>query len=124
MDDLKVTRAEGFPVQGQLMTGEVVTGLLILRYDRQQVKGFPHPVGVGMPRWCELRIEGTAPLNPNSFTATVVSERLDERMQILVIPERTFVHDGFWTCEGLYVLQNRWRLPGAGLGIQDLPGDR
>jgi len=123
MNDLRVTRAEGFPFQGHLLTGELVTGLLVLRYDRQQVEGFLLPIGAGMTRWCELRIEGTAPLNPNSFTATVVSERLGEQTQIQIIPERTFVHDGFWVCEGRYMLQNRWRLPGAGLGIQDLPGE-
>jgi len=45
-------------------------------------------------------------------------------MQILVLPERTFIHDGFWVCDGPFALQNRWRLSGAGLGIHDLPGDR
>jgi len=124
MDDLPMTRAQGFPVQGQLLTGEPVTGLLVLRSDRQQIEDFLHPVGAGKTRRGELRIEGTVPLNPNSFTATVVSERLGERMQILVIPERARVHDGFWVCDGPYELQHRWRLSEAGLDIQDRSGDR
>lgn len=82
-----MTRAEGFPCQGQLLSGEPVTGLLILRYERQQVDGFPHPVGAGMSRWCELQIEGPVPAPPMPFTAVVISHRLGERMQIDVTPE-------------------------------------
>lgn len=55
-----MTWAERFPVQGQLLTGELVIGLLVLRYDCQRIEGFPHPVGAGMTNWCELRIEDSA----------------------------------------------------------------
>jgi len=121
MDDLPMTRAEGFPVQGQITTGEVVTGLLTLRYDRQQIDGFPHPVGAGMTRRCELTIEGMMPERPLPFTAMVISDRLGERMQIDVTPHTVSPSATSWTCEGPYELVQRWRLPGAGLGLQDLP---
>lgn len=110
-----MTRAEGFPVQGLLVNGVPVTGLLILRYDRQQVEGFPHPVGAGMVRWCKLQIEGTRPDPALPFTAVVVSERLGERMQIDVTPEFVTAGEGVWLCQGPYELKRRWKLPGVGL---------
>lgn len=110
-----MTRAEGFPCHGQLSSGEPVTGLLILRYDRRQVEGFPHPIGAGMTRWCELRIEGTMPEPVLPFTALVISDRLGERMQIDVTPEIVTVGKGVWSCQGPYELKRRWKLPGVGL---------
>jgi len=108
----------------QFTTGEVVTGLLILRYDRQQIDVFPYPVGAGMTRRCELTIEGMMPERPLRFTAMVISDRLGERMQIDVTPETVSPSSTSWTCEGAYELVQRWRLPGAGLGIQDLSTNR
>ena len=123
MDDLPLTRAEGFPCQGQLLSGESVAGLLILRYARQEIRisGFPYQVGAGMTRWCDLKIDGTIPQHPGPFTAVVVSDRLGERMQIDVTPEIVVPGEGFWSCQGAYELKQRWKLPGAGLGIQEGP---
>lgn len=110
-----MTRAEGFPCQGQLLSGESVTGLLILRYDRRQVAGFPHPIGAGMTRRCELQIEGNMPEPVSPFTATVISDRLGERMQIDVTPETVTPGESVWSCQGPYELKQRWKLPGVGL---------
>jgi len=79
-------RAEGFPIQGQFPTGEVGTGLLILRYDRQQIDGFAHPVGAVMPPRCELTTGGLMQERPLAFTALVVSDYLGERIQIDMTP--------------------------------------
>ncbi len=111
MDDRSLTRAEGFPCQGQLLSGEPVRGLLILRYARRQIEGFPHPVGAGMTRWCELEIEGPRPVHPEPFTAMVISDRLGERLQIDVTPEIVTAGEGVWHCQGPYELRQRWKLP-------------
>lgn len=111
MDDISLTSAESFPCQGQLLSGTAVSGILILRYTRQRVAGFPHPVGAGMSRWCELEIEGVLPVDPSSFTAVVTSERLGERVQIDVTPQTVSAGDGVWHCQGPYELKQRWRLP-------------
>ena len=112
MDDQTLTRADGYPCQGQLLSGEPVHGILILRYSRRQVASFAEPVGAGMTRWCELEIEGVM---PEVFTvpvgAMLVSERLGERVQIEVTPERATATEAGWRCEGPYELQQRWKLP-------------
>ena len=112
MDDLPLTRAEGFPCQGHLLSGQLVKGLLILRYSRQKIDGFAKPVGAGMTRWCQLEIEGLMPEENLPFTALVVSERLGlgERLQIEVTPETRAASDGMWHCQGPYKLRLRWKL--------------
>lgn len=110
MDDLPLTRAEGFRCQGHLLSGEPVTGLLILSYSRQKIDGFAKPVGAGMTRWCQLEIEGLMPEENLPFTALVVSERLGERLQIEVTPETRAASDGVWHCQGPYELRLRWKL--------------
>lgn len=111
MEDLSLTRAEGFPCQGHLLSGEPVKGLLILSYSRQKIDGFPHPVGAGMTRRCQLEIEGVMPDKPFPFTALVVSARLGERLQIDVTPETRAAGEGVWHCQGPYELRQRWKLP-------------
>ena len=110
MSDSLLTRAEGFPCQGHLLSGEPVEGLLTLRYSRQMVDGFPEPVGAGMTRWCQLDITGTIPPRPTVFTAVVASQRLGERVQIEVTPEIISTGDGGWQCQGPYELKHRWKL--------------
>ena len=111
METPPLTRAEGFPCHGHLLSGEPVTGLLILSYSRQKIDGFPHPVGAGMTRRCQLEIEGVMPDKPFPFTALVVSARLGERLQIDVTPETWTAGEGVWHCQGPYELRQRWKLP-------------
>jgi len=110
--DERLTSAEGFPCAGQLSTGEVLHGLLILRYSRQSIPGYPRPVGTGMERWCDLTVEGTAPASRDAIDAMVVSERLGERLQIRVTPDSITPGTGTWRVQGPYELRNRWKLPG------------
>ena len=110
MDDLPLTRAEGFPCQGHLLSGQLVKGLLILRYSRQKIDGFAKPVGAGMTRWCQLEIEGLMPEENLPFSALVVSARLGERLQIEAMPETRSTGEGVWHCQGPYELRQRWKL--------------
>ena len=104
MSDTTLTRAEGFPCQGHLLSGEPLTGLLILSYSRQKIDGFSHPVGAGMTRRCQLEIKGAMPDEPLPFAALVVSARLGERLQIDVTPETWAAGEGVWHCRGSYEL--------------------
>ena len=112
MDDQILTRADGYPCQGQLLSGEPVYGILILRYSRRKIDGFAEPVGAGMTRWCDLEVEGLMPeMSTASVGAMLISERLGERVQIEVTPERVSAVANGWRCEGPYELQQRWKLP-------------
>ena len=124
METSPLTRAEGFPCQGQLLSGEAVKGILILSYSRQQVDGFPHPVGAGMTRWCQLEVTGVLPETPAPFTAVVVSERLGERVQIDVTPQTVSMGDGVWHCQGPYELRQRWKLSQEEQRLADEGGTR
>ena len=119
-----LTRAEGFPCHGHLLSGEPVTGLLILSYSRQKIDGFPHPVGAGMTRRCQLKIEGVVPDRPLPFTALVVSARLGERLQIDVTPETWTAGEGVWHCQGPYELWQRWKLSQEKQWLVDEDGTR
>ena len=110
MSDTPLTRAEGFPCQGHMLSGEPVAGLLILSYSRQKIDGFPHPVGAGMTRRCQLKIQGVMPGELLPFTALVISARLRERLQIDVTPETRAAGEGVWHCQGPYELMQRWKL--------------